>query len=87
MSYNQYFWQVQDLEIQNSLQINIPEENYGYGVNDDSELYDDMPDLVSDDEDDMPDLVSDDIPDNEWAMPGDADWIDLDTPSPNSEVP
>jgi len=93
MSYNQYFWQeqVQDLEIQNSLQIIIPEENYGYGVNDDSELYGDMPDLVSDDE--MPDLVSDDIPDNEWAMPGDADWIVTlhsffsTPPSPNSEVP
>jgi len=50
-----------------------------------------MPDLVSDDE--MPDLVSDDIPDNEWAMPGDADWIVTlhsffsTPPSPNSEVP
>lgn len=76
MSYNQY-WQghfpAQDLEIQNSLQIIIPEEDY--------ELYDDMPGLVSDD-----------IPDNEWAMPGDDDWMgdwvgDLSIPSPNSQVP
>ena len=67
-------------DIQNDLHLIIPDNNYGYGINSDANLY--TEDYYSD-SDSMPDLISDDSDDDLWAMPGDADW----GASCNSETP
>ena len=59
---NQYIFPTNNI---NNLYINIPSENYGYGVNNDADLYDEddsvnnSVDNSVDDYDDMPELISD----------------------------
>jgi len=77
MEYN--FQSSNSQDIQNDLQLIIPDNNYGYGISD-ANLY--TEDDYSD-SDSMPDLISDDSDDDLWAMPGDADW----GASCNSEMP
>ena len=72
MNYPMWNEYIDDIVNQYYFQIIIPENNYGYGVNNDADLY-------ADDDSDY-----DSMPELEQAVPGDADWG---VPDCNAEVP